>query len=215
MAGLSDLSGRVRQSRRHLDQLRGRAKAHGERGLEVQREVAELSSQAQLLERTAALLAQLGEQRQTTAQLQIEGLVTRGLQTIFGEDLSFHVVQSVRGRQAHTDFVVRSTLSDGTQVDTPVMEARGGGLAATVGFLLRLVVMLLSGQRDTLLVLDETFAMVSDEYTGRLAEFLREVVDKTGVQVLMVTHQAAFTEPADKVYRFTLRDGKTQVLQEA
>jgi ABC-type lipoprotein export system ATPase subunit len=56
---------------------------------------------------------------------------------------------------------------------------------------------------------------VSDEYTPRLAEFLRELADKTGVQILLVTHQSVFAESADKVYRFSQRaDGSTSVQSE-
>lgn len=211
---MQDLLLEARSNRRDLDRLQGHARSVGVQGQQVTAEVEHLRGQVALFEKTAILLSQLGEQRQESAQRQIEQLVTRGLQTIFGEELSFHVVQTVRAKASNVDFIVRSTLEDGSVVDTPVMDARGGGLAATVGFLLRLVVLLLSGRKDTTLVLDETFAHVSDEYVGRLAEFLREVVDKTSIQVVMVTHQAAFTEPADVVYRFSLKDGTTRVHKE-
>jgi DNA repair exonuclease SbcCD ATPase subunit len=180
----------------------------------VESEISDLEMKAVNLEKATALLTKIGEDRQSAAQEQVETLVTRGLQTIFGEDLSFHLVTAPRGKTAGTEFVVRTTLSDGSTIDTPVLEARGGGLAATVGFLLRLVVILLSESKSSLLVLDETFAMVSDEYLGRLSEFIREIVDSTGVQIVMVTHQPAFTEHGDVVYRFGLKDGKTVVSRE-
>jgi DNA repair exonuclease SbcCD ATPase subunit len=64
---------------------------------------------------------------------------------------------------------------------------------------------------ENILILDETFAHVSDEYLPALGEFLREIVDKTGVQIIMVTHQSQFEEWADLVYRFSQINGKTQV----
>jgi hypothetical protein len=50
------------------------------------------------------------------------------------------------------------------------------------------------------------------EYETRLAEFLREVADKAGVQVILITHSDAFSDAADARYRFSLGpDGKTRV----
>lgn len=203
---------RARAGRRRLDALQGEARATLLRGKDLQTEIAELDQVVAELDRVTLLLNSMGEDRQEAAQRNIEALVTRGLQTIFDDTLSFHMVQSVRGKAVNVDFMVRTTLP-GSVVETPVMDARGGGLAATIGFLLRLVVMLLSrGTRtENLLVLDETFAHVSDEYVGPVGEFLREIVDKTGIQIVMVTHQPEFGEVADKVYRFTTEDGKTQV----
>jgi len=208
---LSNLVQRLRQVRRTLDRQAGEARSVALAGKRLQREMAELTHQVRLHEQVSALLAGIGEGRQVAAQRQIEALVTPGLQTIFGSDLTFHLVSSVRAKTPIVEFVVRSTI-DETVVETDILNARGGGLAAIVGFLLRLVILLLSaGRADSVLFLDETFAHVSAEYEPRLAEFVRELVDKTGVQIIMVTHSTAFDEYADRRYRFTLANGVTSV----
>jgi len=215
MADLDTLTIRTRQARRRIDAEQGEMRATLLRGKELQAEVADLAETIETLERVTILLNSLGEDRQMKAQRIIEELVTRGLQTIFDESLSFHIIQAVRGKSATVEFIVRTTL-EGRVFETNVMEARGGGLAATIGFLLRLVVMLLSKgtKTENILILDETFAHVSAEYLDPLREFLRQIVDKTSVQIFMVTHQPEFAEDADKVYRFTLEDGKTQVRED-
>lgn len=211
---LPQLAQRINRGRVALATLTAEARLVATTGTRLQREVADLTADIDLHTRLAGLLARIGEERQEQAQQQIETLVTQGLRTIFGDELSFHLVPGTRAKTPVVDFVVRSTLPGGTIVDTDVMDARGGGLAATVGFLLRLVVLLLTaGNRDTVLFLDETFAHVSAEYETRLAEFIRDLVDKTGVQVVMVTHSDAFTDGADVRYRFDLKDGVTRVQQ--
>lgn len=200
------------RARRTLDRQRGEAFALATSGQSVTAEIADLTQVIDLHEKAAYLLTAIGEQRQDHAQRQIEQLVTQGLRTIFGEQLSFHLVPGVRAKTPVVDFVVRSTLDDGTTVDTDVMDARGGGLSATVGFLLRLVILLLSRHRqDTVLFLDETFAHVSAEYEPQLAEFLKELVTKTGVQIVMVTHSDAYLDAADVTYRFEQHEGITKV----
>lgn len=203
---------RLRHTRRALDRLSGEARMVAVAGRNARDRIAQLKADVELHERAALLLTTLGEERQAQAQQQIEHLVTKALQTIFSRDLSFHLQPGVRNKTPVVDFIVSSTLDDGTVVDTDVMDARGGGLAATVGFLLRLVVLLLSARPgNTLMVLDETFAHLSAEFEPRVAEFLRELVDRTNIQIVMVTHSDAFTDLADIQHRFTLIDGVTQV----
>lgn len=172
-------------------------------------EIERLNEDVQVYDRVTALLSSLGETRQEEAQKVIETFVTRGLQMVFDPTLSFHIIQSVKGKQSVVEFTIRSTFADEV-VETPVLESRGGGLAATVGFLLRIVVMLLR-KESHILVLDETFAHVSSDRLDNLGEFLRELADKTGVQIIMVTHQDEFLDYADKVYRFSQVNGKTKV----
>ncbi len=216
MTDLDSLNIEVRNRRRQLDALSGQKAVVLSRKEDLEREIASLNSTADELERVTVLFNSLGEDRQNEAQEKIEGIVTSGLQMIFDESLSFHISQSTKAKSAHVDFTVRTTLP-GSVVETGVLDARGGGLSAVIGFLLRLVTMLLErGPReDNILVLDETFAHVSAEYLEPLGQFLREIRDKTGVQIIMVTHQPEFAEYADNVFRFTNENGQTKVSKDA
>ena len=162
-----------------------------------------------VLDRAVAVLNSVSEQRAQEAQRAIESLVTRGLQSVFGSDLSFHITSAVKGKAVTSSFVIRTELPNGDAVDTPVMDSRGGGLAATVGVLLRIVLILLDSSQPRLLVLDETFSHVSAEYEAPLAEFLADVARQAGIQIIMVTHSEAYVEVADTVYRFAQQGGRT------
>jgi hypothetical protein len=214
MTDLDILATQVRDARRRVDVRAGSAQQIAAHGKREQAEVARLASQAETLRKSVAVLTSLGEQRQAEAQRRLEELVTRGLQVIFGENLSFHVTERVVRNQAEVDFVIRSTYPDGV-VETPVLEARGGGMAAVVGFMLRLVVLLLTPGARRVLFLDESFAHVSREYEPRVAEFLKEVAAKAGVQIVLVTHSDAYDDAADKRYRFALGPDGTTVVESA
>ena len=213
MTTLEDLSARAAARRRVLDAKQGQAQLLVSRIRDLRKEVTDLDESVGELEQVTLLLNSIAEEKQARAQNDIEELVSRGLQTIFDESLSFHIIQSTRGKTSVVEFVVRTTLEDSV-VDTPVLNARGGGVAAVIGFLLRVVVMLLRGgtRQQNLLVLDETFAMVSAEYLAVLGEFLRSIVEETGIQIVLVTHQHEFIDVGDKVYRFSQADGKTKVV---
>lgn len=211
MSNLNDVTARVRRVRKIVDRRIAEARVIATTGKQLKEEISLASNDVDLYNKVAITLASIGETRQAAAQQQIEELVTRGLNSIFGDELSFHVIQTQRGKTPEVKFVVKS-LINGKPVETPVMDARGGGLAAVVGFLLRLVVLLLSRDvKEPVLILDESFSHVSSEYERPLAEFIKELIDKTKVQIILVTHSDAFSEFADKRYRFRLVKGVTKV----
>lgn len=211
MSDLASTQARIHRVRRTLDEQRGENHALLTTLATVTTDITNLRADITVYERAAHVLASIGEHRQSQAQHQIETLVTHGLHTIFDTNLSFHLVAGTRAKTPVVDFVVRTTMTDGPHIDTDVMDARGGGLAATVGFLLRLVILLLNPHRSgTVIFLDETFAHVSAEYEHRLAEFLRELTRTFDVQIVLVTHSDAFLDAADVTYRLTQHDGVTQ-----
>lgn len=209
---LEVLRSRLSRVRRDLDRQTGEARAVALRGQEAVSQAAASAREVDVLQSASVVLSSVADERQAEVTRQVEGLVTHGLRTIFEEDLSFHLVSSVKGRQVTTEAVVRSTMASGEVVETPLLDSRGGGLASVVGFLLRLVLVLLTPSRqDPVLVLDETFAQVSEEYEPRLAEFIRELVDRTSAQVILVTHSSAYSDHADRVHRLAIRGGETVV----
>lgn len=212
MDDLTTLALRVTKARRELDQRLGFALALAERGQQLEHDLTDLKHQIMVMEKATIWLNSIGESAQLGAQQQIESLVTRGLQTVFGENMSFHLKQDVRARQPVVDFIVRTTFKDGSHLDTDVWGSTGGGLSAVVGFVLRVVVLLLSqDKKETLVVFDEPFANVSAEYAERLVFFLKELTSKTSLQFFIVahTHVDELSEIADKRYRFTQVDGIT------
>jgi DNA repair exonuclease SbcCD ATPase subunit len=211
----TDLLSRVQQRRREIDFKRGQQQSLQERATSLQADISELTETAAILDRVTLLLNSIGEDKQQQAQEQIEGIITRGLQTIFGDTFSFHIAQTMKGKSASVEFFIRTHLDD-TAIETPVLESHGGGLAAIVGFMLRVTVMLLDKSEDKakVIILDETFGMVSDEYLDPLAEFIRDLVDKTDIQVILVTHQPEWSDYADKTVRFGIKNGSTFVRSE-
>lgn len=205
------LERRVTAAERAVERDIGQARALALHAKEAAAEAEELEERADALEEAIGVMNSFADAKQAEVQHKIEALVTHGLQSIFGdEDLTFHVTQETKARRAEVRFSVRSKV--GTEwIETSIMDARGGGVAAVAGFLLRLIVVLLKPGVRHFLLLDETFAQLSADYEPALAEFMRELVDKTSAQIVLVTHSTAYEDVADRLYRFSLKDGKTHV----
>lgn len=152
--------------------------------------------QADVCEEASRLLAQFADSRQAHVITVMQNIASLGLSQVFDEPIELTIEQVVRARRVEMDVKIKT----GT-LETPIMEARGGGLASVAGFLLRISVLLLTPEARKLMVLDETFAMLSEDYVPRLADFLKELCEKTGLQIILVTHQDQFIDAADGVTR--------------
>lgn len=216
---LADLRRQVSQTMSVLHTEVGEARSLAARGQELERVVGELLTSRETAERVSGVLGKMAAEKDAAARSMVENLVTAGLTAIFGdggEQLSFHLVESTLRNTTNIDFFVRTTKPDGEVIETDVLSARGGGVAAVIGMLMRVVLMLLTretGQKvSSTIVLDETLAMLSADRLEAASAFLRTLVDSAHLQVIMVTHQSELTESADVVHRLALDpNGVTRV----
>lgn len=202
----------VAAAERSLERDIGQARALAQRAKEAASEATDLEDRALALEEAIGVMNSFADAKQKEVQNKIEALVTHGLRSVFGDEgMSFAIVQELKSRRLETRFVIR-TEHGGETLETSIMDARGGGVAAVAGFLLRLIVTLLKPGVSHFLLLDETFAQLSAGYEPAMAEFMAQLVEKTDIQLVLITHSTAYEDVADRVYRFSLgKDGRTVV----
>lgn len=155
-------------------------------------------------------LAQFADERQLKVYQQIEMTVTEGLQSVFGEDIQLEISNKMVGARSETVFSLVSQTEEG-ELRTSIMDSRGGGVAAIVGFLIQAVLVLLTPELRPIIFLDEAFRAVSSDYQVPLGEFISDLCERTGLQVVLVTHNAEIVQTADVVYAFEQTDGKTKI----
>lgn len=207
LATLTEVVAGVSRAAEGYQQVLGQSRAIQARIEALEGRVAAAQGKAEVFRKAAAFLSAYGDEREAAVHGLIESLVSQGLVHVFQEDLRFVVVQKVSGSRTVVEFQIESVMGD-TKIITPVMSARGGGVAAVSGFLLQVVVMLLT-DAPKVLFLDETFAQVSAEYENRLADFISQLADNIGLQVVMVTHSDAYEAYADASWRTSITNGKT------
>jgi hypothetical protein len=201
VTGTAELARAVERRRSELDRRAGQLEQLQHQIGVTETELAGLRAQAGLHARVALRLTATGELAQETARAKVEDLATRALAVIFGPEHAFVLKPGDRGGQATLDLLVRSAYPDGKIVETGILEARGGGMAAVLGYVLRLVKLLLTPEIRNILFLDETFGHVSASVEPRVAEFLRLVSDRTGVQHVLITHSTVYGDFADQAVR--------------
>ena len=132
--------------------------------------------------------------RQTTQE--IETLLNTSLQTIF-YDLDLRVEIEVVQVRGSTGLKI-NIFENGNPIGS-LRDAQAGGVLVTISCLLRIICIVLSGSRR-ILILDEVFSHVSEEYLETLGSVLREIAESLDFTIVLVTHKQALKEHAHTHY---------------
>jgi len=122
-------------------------------------------------------------------------LVTNGLHHIIhDQDLVFKLHQEMRFNRLSMKFLIEE---DGVEGDP--MASFGGGAVLISSLILRLAIMSRMNMGN-LLLLDESMHALANKYVPDAAAFMRQLSERTGVNILMVTHNEEFLDHAHVSY---------------
>ena len=178
-------------------------KAKGKRELLVQQksqkdaELQEITNNVSTWEQVQLLLSKSSEFAREQLKLRIEETVTAALRSIFEDGgISFNIELS-SGANPSATWQVISTYKD-FEVASEPENSRGGGLVDVVSLALRLSLLeLAKPKHEGPVILDEPGKMISREYLPNVAAFLSKYGEKTGRQIVMVTHHGILADAAD------------------
>jgi ABC-type iron transport system FetAB ATPase subunit len=136
----------------------------------------------------------------------MDSLITYGLKTVYHDrDFQFKSEVQERGKKM---FIELQTLNEGNLTD-PQSKC---SIHVVESFLLR-ILCIIKMKRARLLILDETFAAVDNEYIENLYQLVIELCRKLNMNVLLVTHFPGCTELVDHSYRIAHKDATTEVVK--
>lgn len=139
------------------------------------------------VERAQKILQELAAGLQERAHKNIATLVSQCLTAVFDDPYEFRITfEQKRGKtEAHLVF-----LREGEEVNP--LKASGGGVVDVASFALRLSCVLLAKPKvRKLIVLDEPFKFLSEEYVLRVRAMLDRLAKDLRVQFIIVTHLQA------------------------
>lgn len=190
----------VRQQRSKLDGDKARKQLLEEQRVAAEARVESARATAETMIQVRTLFENLTDKKRELVRSKIEALVTHGVQAVFGESYAFKIEQKTQRNQVTFEYRILQKEGDGW-VETELRGAHGGGLVATVGFLLRLVMVLfVHPPRRRIIFLDETFANLDADKRPALAALLQSLGEKLSCQFVMITHSPEYVDAADKAY---------------
>jgi len=149
-------------------------------------------------EQVQLLLSRSSEYAREQLKSKIEETVTAALRCVFGDNgISFCIELGTSGGNPTANWQVISSYKDYEVAANPE-DARGGGVTDVVSLALRLSLLELARPKhDGPVILDEPGKMISREYLPNVAAFLSKYGEKTGRQIIMITHHGILADAAD------------------
>ncbi len=151
------------------------------------KEEAELQKIGKLSDVTAKahqVILNVGEAVQLSSQLALSEIVSKCLKVVFGDEYKF---QFEMKRKRNKTVAIPQFFKDGQAL--PAQNAIGGGIIDVASFAMRIttIAMTSPGVRS-LVILDEPFKHVSENYHEKIKDMLEKLSSDLGIQIVMVTH---------------------------
>lgn len=163
--------------------------------------VGELRDKVDLLDLVSSLLRTLIDSEITEGVKAIETLQSEGVQAVFDDqNISVRAEVEVSRGKVHVSLVTSQTKEDGTVVEGASLDGFGGAVSTVQSILLRIALIVRRGLRPALF-LDESLPAFDERYVLNMASFLKTLCRKMGVDILLVTHNPALVDAADRAYR--------------
>jgi len=144
---------------------------------------------------------------------QIEDIINQGLTYIYKDD-SIKVSVDTVFKNNKTQFTI--AIKDSKVESTNLEDSFGGGVLATVAFLFKVVVNILS-KNEKFMVFDESLTFVSKHYQENLSSFIKKLCQDLDMTIVLVSHQPLLHSQADIVYEAQKEDNATnfKIMDEA
>ncbi len=197
---LEQLKERIDAARSECARMRGRLERLEEEKARREARSAELEREAETLEKVCDVFRAASESARERARRKVEAAVTDALQAVFGPGIRFKASVGNRGGRPYADFTIESEYG-GARTETPILEARGGGVVDVASLALRTLAAVITSPGKVPIVLDEPGKHLSEGYSAAFGELLKSISRETGRQFIVVTHDPRLAEMADRVYR--------------
>lgn len=159
------------------------------------------------LEDAQAIIQMVAQATQEELRYHINEIVTLALSAVFDDPYEFEVDFVQRRNQTEADLWF---VRQGERIHP--LSASGGGAVNVAAFALRVSLWSLKAKRSRpILLLDEPFSNLSVQHHIKASGMLKEISERMGIQMIIVTHSEEITESADIVFRVTQKAGISNV----
>lgn len=181
---------------------------------EVEGELTGIAGRTERNQRLLVIFQKTSETARDKKRLQIQDLVSRALQAIFGPEYGFEIEMDVRGARPEAELYVLSRSGEQVMRNKPA-DSRGGGVQDIIAFTLKVAYQQLHADPKVANVhlFDEPMKMVSVDHGTAVAEYINWLCSTFGLQILMVTHNEDYASSAARSFQVQIRDGVSELLE--
>lgn len=144
---------------------------------------------------------------QKKIEFHISNLVSMALSAVFPDPYKFELKYTIRRNKTEADLVFTKR---GKEI-TDILSAGGGGVGDIASLALRVAAWSLKKNRPVLFLDEPTKFLHDPAYQEKASIVIKEISDKVGLQIIMISDQKEMVAAADKVFRIGNDQGKSFV----
>jgi DNA repair exonuclease SbcCD ATPase subunit len=151
----------------------------------------------------------VGIKTQEQLQYHISDITSLALDAIFIDPYKLIVEFIQRRNKTECDLYFER---DGNNFDP--LTASGVGAVDVAAFALRIAIWSMTKPRTRpVILLDEPFRFLSENYQEKASIMLKEISTKLGIQFIIVTHEPVLASYADHIFEVSIHKGISKVIQ--
>jgi len=149
------------------------------------------------------IITTVAENTQKRIEYHISNLVTMALASVFPEPYEFNLRFVQRRNKTEADLIF---TKDGNETDD-ILNVGGGGVADVASLALRISLWSIKKNRPVFLLDESAKFLHNPIYQEKFSEMIKEVSQKLGLQILMISDQPNIIKHADKVITIENKKG--------
>lgn len=191
----------------YISEQQGRRKVFAEEKKKLENRNIILSKKMDALLKARSIVQIVAEQTQKKLEYHISNLVSMALASVFPEPYIFQLRFVQKRNKTEAELI----FSKNGNETNDILNSGGGGVADIASIALRISLWGIKKTRPTL-ILDESLKFLhSPEYQEKASQMLKEVSEKLGLQIIIVSDQQNILEYADKVIKIVNYNGVSKV----
>lgn len=206
---INERDSRISEARRGVQELKAHKSVLLSQKKALLGKITEGESQLESGKKAQKVIQDVAQMTQKQLEYHVSELVTLALSGVFENpyDLIVDFVQKRNKTEAELLFE-----REGERVSP--LDASGGGAVDVAAFALRVSLWSLRSKKTRrTLILDEPFKHLSSELQPRAGEMLKEISQKLGIQIIMVSHNQDLIGIGDKAFEVTIKAGISKVTE--
>lgn len=169
------------------------------------------SKELEFIAEAQQILQQTATQTQNRLSFHISEFITSALQSIWGENAYKYELRFVEKRNRTEVEMVLKTQDGEVSLDNLNNIRSGGGVLDIVALALRIALWSLQPNKQPMMILDQPLSNLDMNHLPKAGQLIDELSNKLGMQFVMINHNPALADIADKTFYVEKNDNKSTV----
>jgi DNA repair exonuclease SbcCD ATPase subunit len=189
--------GELQQFRKKLDEKIGRRRLLVENYEKTKTSLSESLLEYENCLKARTIVQSVAKETQSRIEIHIGKLVSCALATVFPDPYIFALRFVERRNSTECDLIFTKNENE----TDDILNSGGGGVADIASFALRVALWSLKKSRATFLLDEPDKFLHNPVFQEKASEMMKELCDKLGIQIIMISDQENIITAADKIIR--------------